>query len=187
MFANILSRYWWMTLLRGLFWLVFGIVVITIPGMSLLSLALFLGITIFADGILNVVNAFGGRKEHENWWVLLLAGLAGIGIGALMFLRPDVTALALVFYIAIWAIAAGLLQIVGAVRLRKEIQGEFWLGLAGLASVALGGLLLANPAAGALAMLSVIGAFAIVIGVVLILLAFKVRAFAKQIAAAVRT
>jgi uncharacterized membrane protein HdeD (DUF308 family) len=104
-----------------------------------------------------------------------------------MLLRPDVTALALVFYIAIWAIAAGVLQIVGAIRLRKEIQGEFWLGLAGLASVALGGLLLANPAAGALAMLSVIGAFAIVIGVVLILLAFKVRAFAKQVAAAVRT
>jgi uncharacterized membrane protein HdeD (DUF308 family) len=133
-----------------------------------------------------VVNAFSGRKEHENWWVLLLAGLAGIGIGALMLLRPDVTALALVFYIAIWAVAVGVLQIVAAVRLRKEIEGELWLGLAGVACVAFGGLLVANPAAGALAVLWLIAAFAIAIGVMLILLAFKVRGAAKRVAAAVR-
>jgi uncharacterized membrane protein HdeD (DUF308 family) len=187
MFANILSNFWWATLLRGLFWLCFGIFAWTKPGISLLSIALAVGITMFADGVLNVVSAIGGRKEHEHWVILLLAGLAGIGIGGLMLMRPDVTALALVFYIAVWAIVVGVLQIVAAIRLRKEIEGEFWLGLAGLAAIALGGLLLANPAAGALAMLSVIAVFAVIIGIVLILLAFKVRGTAKRVVAAVKS
>jgi uncharacterized membrane protein HdeD (DUF308 family) len=145
MLADILSRYWWMTLLRGLFWIVFGIVILATPGISLLTLTLALGIVMFLDGIINVVNAFSGRKEHDDWWVLLLVGLAGIGVGILTFYNPAVTALAVVFYVAIWAIATGLLEIVAAVRLRRQIQGEVWLALAGIASVVFGVLLVARP------------------------------------------
>jgi uncharacterized membrane protein HdeD (DUF308 family) len=184
MLADILSRYWWMTLLRGLFWIVFGIVILASPGISLLTLTLALGIVMFVDGIINVVNAFSGRKEHDDWWVLLLVGLAGIGVGVLTFYNPAVTALAVVFYVAIWAVATGLLEIVAAVRLRKQIQGEVWLALAGIASVVFGVLLVARPGAGALTLLWLIAVYAIAFGVMLLLLAFKVRSGVKRVAGA---
>ena len=187
MLSDILSRYWWMTLLRGVFWILFGIVLFARPGISLLSLTLALGVILFIDGVINVVNAVSGRKEHDDWWVLLLTGLAGIGIGLLTFYNPAATAIAVVLYVAIWAIATGLLEIVAAVRLRKQITGEFWLALAGIASVAFGVLLAARPGVGALTILWLIGAYAIVFGVILLLLAFKVRSGAKRIAHALGT
>ena len=114
---------------------------------------------------------------------MLLAGLAGIGVGVLTFFNPGVTALTLLVYIAIWAIATGLLEIVAAIRLRKEIEGEFWLVLAGLASVGFGMLLVARPEAGAV--LWLFAAYAIVLGAILIFLAFEARGFVKRVKAAV--
>lgn len=187
MFANILSRYWWMTLLRGVIWIAFGIMLFTQPGVSLATLMLLFGAFVLADGIGTVITAFGGRGEHENWWVLLLAGLAGIGIGLLTFYNPAITALTLQLLIAMWAVSTGLLQIVAAIRLRKEIQGEFWLVAAGLLSVAFGVLLVARPVAGALAVLWFIGGYAVVFGVALIALALRVRGFAKRAGAAIRS
>ena len=187
MLADILSRYWWMTLLRGLFWILFRIVLFARPGISLLSLTLALGVILFIDGVINVANALSGRKEHDDWWVLLLVGLAGIGIGLLTFYNPQATALAVVFYVAIWAIATGLLEIVAAIRLRRQIEGEVWLALAGIASVVFGVLLVARPGAGALTILWLIGFYAVAFGVVLLLLAFRVRRGVKRIAGALGT
>lgn len=180
MFAKVLSRYWWMILIRGVLSVLFGIMVFAWPGISLLSLVLLFGAFVLADGFANVVTAIGGRHEQEHWWVLLLAGLAGIGLGILAIFNPQVTALALLFYIAIWAIATGLLEIVAAIRLRKEIEGELWMGLGGLASVLFGLLLAARPGAGALAVLWLIAAYAVAFGVTLIILAFEARGFVKR-------
>jgi uncharacterized membrane protein HdeD (DUF308 family) len=187
MLADVLSRYWWMTLLRGLFWILFGIVILARPGISLLSLTLALGVVMFVDGLINVAHAFGARKDNDDWWVLLLVGLAGIGIGVLTFYNPAATALAVVFYVAIWAVATGLLEIVAAVRLRRQIQGEVWLALAGIASVVFGVLLIARPGAGALTLLWLIAVYAIAFGVILLLLAFRVRSGVKRIAGALGT
>lgn len=99
----------------------------------------------------------------------------------LTLFHPGVTALALLFYIAIWAVATGVLEIVAAIRLRKEIEGEWLLGLAGLASVAFGVLLVLQPAAGALAVLWLIAAYAIVFGALLVVLAFRARGFARRL------
>jgi uncharacterized membrane protein HdeD (DUF308 family) len=184
MLADILSRYWWMTLLRGLFWILFGIVLLTSPGISLVTLTLALGAVMFVDGIINILNAISGRKDHDDWWVLFLVGLAGVGIGVLTFRNPGATALAVVFYVAIWAIATGLLEILAAIRLRKQIAGEFWLALAGIASVLFGVLLVARPGAGALTLLWLIAFYAVAFGAVLVLLALKVRSGAKKIAGA---
>ena len=112
--------------------------------------------------------------------MLLLEGLLGIGVGALTVFNPGVTALVLLFYIAIWAIATGVLEIVIAIRLRKEIEGEWMLILAGLASVAFGVLMMAPPGSGALAVLWLIGSYAIVFGMLFVLLAFKVRGVAQE-------
>lgn len=180
MFAQILSRYWWMILLRGIVAVLFGVMVFAQPGITLVSLVFVFACFAIFDGLTNVVTALGGRREHDHWWVLLLAGIAGMLIGILTFVSPGITALALLFYIALWAIATGLMQIVAAVRLRKEIEGEFWLGLAGAASVLFGLLLITRPAAGALAVLWLIGSYAVAYGVILLVLAFKARAFVKH-------
>jgi uncharacterized membrane protein HdeD (DUF308 family) len=185
MFANILSRYWWMILLRGIVAILFGAMVFAQPGITLVSLVFVFACFAIFDGVTNIATALGGRKEHDHWWILLLAGIAGVLVGVLTFISPGITALALLFYIAIWAIATGLMQVVAAVRLRKEIEGEFWLGLAGAASMLFGLLLIARPGAGALAVLWLIGSYAIAWGVILLVLALKARAFVKHLRRAV--
>jgi len=184
-FAAILARAWKTILLRGVLSVVFGIVLFAWPGISLVSLVLLFGAYVLVDGVGNVAAAIGGRKEQENWWVLLIAGFAGVGMGVLTFLTPGVTALALLFYVAIWAIATGLLQVVAAIRLRKEIEGEFWMVLGGLASVVFGALLVARPGGGALAVLWIFGAYAVLFGATLIVLALKARGFVRRIEKAV--
>lgn len=176
--AAILRRSWWMLLLRGLFAIAFGVLTWVLPGASLAALVLLFGAYVMADGILGVWSAVAGRKEHEHWWVMLIAGLLGIAVGLLTFLAPGVTALVLLFYIAIWAIATGVLQIVVAIRLRKEIKGEWLLILGGLASVVFGVLLVAQPGAGALAVLWLIATYAVFFGVLLVMLSLKVRSVA---------
>ncbi|HUJ86552.1 MAG TPA: HdeD family acid-resistance protein [Burkholderiales bacterium] len=178
--ATILFRNWWVLLLRGLIAIAFGLLVWFQPGISLAALVLLFGAYVMADGILGVWTAIAGRAEHEHWWLLLLEGLLGIGVGILTFFAPGITALALLFYIAIWAVATGVLEIAAAIRLRKEIGGEWLLILSGLASVVFGVLLVVSPAAGALAVLWLIAAYAIVFGVLLVILAFKARSFITQ-------
>jgi len=182
--ASILTRSWWLLFLRGIAAIVFGVLTWVQPGISLAALVLLFGAYSMADGILGVWTAIAGRQDHEYWWVLLLGGLLGIGIGIVTFVAPGVTALAILFYIATWAIATGVLEIVAAIRLRKEIQGEWLLVLAGLASVVFGVLLIAQPGAGALAVLWLIASYAVVFGVLLVILAFKARGFAGAVAQA---
>ena len=180
--ASVLSRRWWMLLLRGLVAIAFGVVCWVQPGLSLASLVLLFGAYSLVDGVLNAWAAVEGRREHEHWWVLFLEGLLGIGIGVLTFIAPGITALALLFYIAIWAIATGVLEIVAAIRLRKEIENEWLLIIAGLASVVFGALLVWQPGAGALALLWLIASYAIFFGVLLVVLAFRVRGFVGKLA-----
>src|SRR3954469_4863054 len=110
--STILSRTWWALLLRGVIAIVFGVFAFTHPALSLTSLTLIFGIYVLADGIAGAISAITGRKDHEHWIVLLLWSLAGIGIGLVTLFSPEVTTFALLFYIAIWAITTGLLQIV---------------------------------------------------------------------------
>ncbi len=180
--ATILSRGWWRLLLRGMAAIVFGVLTWLRPGISLAALVLLFGAYALADGILSVWTAIAGRRDQEYWWVLLLGGLLGIGVGLLTFYVPGLTALGLLFYIAIWAIGRGVLEIVAAIRLRKEIKGEWLLILGGLASVLFGALLMARPGAGALALLWLIAAYAVLYGIVLEVLAFKARAFGRHLA-----
>jgi uncharacterized membrane protein HdeD (DUF308 family) len=181
--ATILSKNWWVLLLRGIAAIAFGVMAWLQPGISLAALVMLFGAYTLVDGVLGVWAAIVGRKEHEQWWVLLLWGLLSIGVGIMTFQAPEITALVLLLYIAAWAIATGVLQIVAAIRLRKEIEGEWLLVLSGLASVAFGVFIMARPAAGAISMLWLIGSYAIVFGVLLVLLGFRVRAFGAKLAA----
>ena len=179
MLANILSRYWWMTALRGAAWILFGLAVLTWPGLSLVVLTLMFGAFVLVDGISATATALGGRKEHEGWWVLLLVGLCGIAVGVMTFLTPGLTALALLLYIAAWAIVTGVLQTMTAIRLRKEIEGEWLLGLSGALSILLGVgvtvLFALYALASILSVAWMIGVYAIAAGLVLIVQAFRLR------------
>lgn len=180
--ASILSGNWWALLLRGLLAIAFGVFVWMQPGISLATMVLLFGAFALAEGVLGVVTAISGRKGNDDWWVLLLWGLVSIGIGVLTFAAPGITAFVLLFYIAVWAIAIGVLQIIAAVRLRKEIEGEWLLGLAGLAAVAFGVLLIVRPGEGVLSVLMVISVYAVLSGILLVILSLKVRNFSAKIA-----
>lgn len=180
--ASILSGNWWALLLRGLLAIAFGVFVWMQPGISLATMVLLFGAFALAEGVLGVFTAISGRKGNDDWWVLLLWGLVSIGIGVLTFAAPGITAFVLLFYIAVWAIAVGVLQIIAAVRLRKEIEGEWLLGLSGLAAVAFGVLLIVRPGEGVLSVLMVISVYAILSGILLVILSLKVRSFSAKIA-----
>jgi len=180
--SSMLSRGWAFLLLRGFAAIAFGILTWVRPSISLLALVFLFGVYALIDGILAAWTAISSREEQEYWWVLLLGGLIGIGVGLLTFANPNITALALLFYIAVWAIATGVLEIVVAIRVRKEVDGEWRLILAGVASVLFGAFLMARPGSGALTVLWVIGTYAILFGILLVMLAFKVRGVAKNLA-----
>ena len=178
--GSILSRNWWLMLLRGVVAIGFGILIFLKPQISLEVLVYLFGIYVLVEGILGVSVAIQARDELSSWGVLLIWGLLGIAVGILAFVRPGITALALLFYIALWAIATGVLEIVAAVRLREVIKDEWLLILAGLLSVAFGVALIARPEAGALAVLWLIGAYAILFGILIVIFAFKIRGFVKK-------
>jgi uncharacterized membrane protein HdeD (DUF308 family) len=180
-FANVLSRTWWALLLRGVVAVVFGVYAFSHPGISITTLTLVFGAYVLFDGLGGVVTAISGRGESEHWGVLLLWSLVSVTVGLVTLFAPSVTTLVLLFYIAIWAITTGVLQIVAAIRVRKEIEGEWRLIAGGLVSVAVGLVMLARPAVGALAFIWLIGAYAFVFGVLLVILAFKVRAVRNRI------
>jgi uncharacterized membrane protein HdeD (DUF308 family) len=153
----------------------FGILAITRPGITLAVLVLLFGIYAVVDGCLALFAAIGGWSHREDRWLLLLEGFIGIGAGILTLRAPGITAVALLFFIAAWALATGVLRIVAAIRLRKEITGEFWLALSGIASVVFAFLVMMNPAAGALAIAWLIGWYALFLGVMLVMLSIKLH------------
>lgn len=181
--AGMLSRHWWVLLGRGVVAILFGSAALARPRLSLAALVLLFGAFCLADGLMAAWTAVSSRRHQENTWLLLLGGVLGVGIGLITMFQPSVTALALLFYIAIWAIATGVVQLLTAIRLRQEIRNEWMLATSGLASLALGALLLARPGAGALAALWLIASYAILLGCLLVMLALEVRGAAKRIEA----
>lgn len=180
--SDIISDNWWLLLVRGLAAIAFGVLAWLVPGVTLATLILLFGAYALVDGIAGVYHAIVGRKTHEDWVVMLLWGLVGIGAGIVTFLVPGITALTLLFYIAAWAIAKGVLEIVLAIRLRKEIEGEWLMVLGGLLSVVFGVILMVWPGAGILTLVWLLGIYAIAFGIVLVYLAFKARSFGKKLA-----
>jgi uncharacterized membrane protein HdeD (DUF308 family) len=177
--VHALAKNWWMLLLRGVAAIIFGGLALAWPGMTLLTLILFYGAFALADGVLAIVAAITGGTLAPRWW-LAIVGLLGIAAGLLTFLMPGVTALVLLYLIAGWAIATGVFQIAGAIRLRKEIDNEWFLILCGVVSVLFGVAMFMAPGAGALALIWVIGIYAIIVGALLVGLSFRLKKHAHS-------
>ena len=170
-----LSREWWIVALRGVISIVFGIVAFLWPGITVFALVLLFGAYLFVDGVFALVQAVRFRHDRERWPMLLLEAILGIVVGLISLVYPAIAALSWLYTIAAWAVLTGILEIVLAIRLRKEIKGEFWVALTGIASIALGIALAFLPLAGLLAWVWLIGAYAIAFGVLLVGLAIRLR------------
>lgn len=170
---SIVSRTWWTLLCRGAFGVLFALIAWRRPGLSYRTLLLAFGAWILVDGVFGAVSEIAGRNENEHWIVMLLAALAGVTAGLVPPDRAAATSTALVFYIAVWALAKGSLEIVAAIRLRKQIDGEWRQVGAGLASITLGAILMAQP--GPQTFVQFVAGYAFVFGLLLTLLAWKVR------------
>jgi len=175
MLIETLKRHWWVPVIRGIAAIAFGIVAFVYPGLTIATLVLFFGAWVLIDGIFRIVGAIGHRASDSDWGWQLVIGLLGIVVGLLTFHAPQITALALVIYIAAWALMIGASEIAAAVRLRREIKGEWFLILMGLASIVFAVLLLWNPVAGAAAVIWLIAWYAVVLGVLAIFFGFRLR------------
>jgi uncharacterized membrane protein HdeD (DUF308 family) len=174
-----LLRSWWVPALRGIIAILFGAVTLYWPQLTLLVLvSLFAGYAIFS-GIVSVAGAIRNHTHDDHWWLFLIIGLVGIGAGAITIIHPAITAVVLVMLIGANALVTGVLDVVTAVRLRREIHGEWLLALSGMAAIVFGILTFLYPVAGALALVGMISVYAFVTGALLIAAAFRLRSISK--------
>jgi uncharacterized membrane protein HdeD (DUF308 family) len=173
--SNVLSRYWWILALRGAIAVIFGLLAFIWPEITLATLILFFSAYVLMDGAFSIIHAIGGWQDRDDRWFLLLEGLLGVGIGISTYHAPGIVATGILLYIAAWSLGMGILKIVSAIRLRKAIQGEWWLAGSGIASLLFAALLMWFPAVGALGLLWLIAGYAFIFGLVSMAVGFKVR------------
>jgi uncharacterized membrane protein HdeD (DUF308 family) len=171
-----LFQSWWILALRGVIAILFGVLALVLPGMTLLALVALFAAYALLGGAVSVAGAMHSRKHADDWWLPLLLGLVGIGAGVIALMHPGLTALILVLMMGANALVTGMLDIVAAIRLRKLIQNEWMLILSGIASVVFGVLVFLFPQAGALALIWLISFYALLTGALLLALAFRLRA-----------
>ena len=173
-----LSQNWWLLLLRGLFAILFGIAAFSWPGLTLALLVLMWGVYAGLDGLFAIIAAIKGGAPAPRWW-LALVGLLGLGAAAVCIVNPGIAIAVIIMIIGWTSIIRGIFEIVGAIGLRKEIEGEWWLILSGVFSILLGVIFVTRPGAGALAMIWLIAAMAIVAGIAMVLLSIRLRRHSK--------
>lgn len=173
--TTLIARNWWVLLLRGIAAIIFGIAAFAWPGLTISVLILIFGAFVLFDGVSGVIDAIRFRDERPNWGLWLLEGILGVVVGLAMLLMPGLTAIFMIGLIAAWSIIGGVLRIIAAIQLRREIEGEWFLILSGVLSVLFGIAILVLPTAGLLSIAWLIGFWAIAIGVLFILLAFRLR------------
>lgn len=177
---EVLARRWWALVLRGVAAVLFGVAALVWPGLALTALVYLFGAYAIVDGVFAIAAALSPAGRQVNRWLLGLEGVVSVIAGIIAFVWPGITALALLYIIAAWAIVTGVLEVIAAFRLRQEIQGEWLMGLGGVASVIFGLLLVIFPGSGALAVVWLIGVYAIVFGVVLVVLGLRLRSWHER-------
>jgi uncharacterized membrane protein HdeD (DUF308 family) len=172
-----MPRHWWVVALRGLAAIIFGVLAFIWPGPTLAVLVILYGAYAIVDGVLAL---YASVRSGDNRWTFGIEGVIGIAAGLVAFAWPGITALALLFVIAAWAILTGIMEVIAGVRLRRAIDNEWMLIIAGVLSVVFGILLIARPGAGALAIVWLIGTYAVIFGIALLVLSWRIRGLADD-------
>jgi uncharacterized membrane protein HdeD (DUF308 family) len=172
---NTLSRKWWLVVLRGVLATLFGLTAFIWPAITWVVLIMMFGIYALMDGLVAVGTGLSRAKDSPRWWAFLIEGLISIAAAVVALIWPQLTGLIMVLVIAGWAVLTGILEIIAAIRLRHEISNEWLLALGGLVSIALGVLLFLRPVVGGIAIIWTIAAYAVIFGVLLIALGFRLR------------
>ena len=184
--VHVLARNWRALLIRGIAAVIFGILAFAWPGATLFVICILFGAYAFVDGVFAIVAAVRAAQAHERWWPFVIEGIVGLAIAAVTFYDISITFLALYFTVAVWAFVTGIIEIAAGIQLRKSIANEFLLILAGLASIVFGIFMFWHPIAATIAIVWIIATYAIVFGIIMIALAFRLRGHSSGgIAAAV--
>jgi len=162
------AQYWWLILLRGIFTILFGIVILTWPGLTITTLIIFFGVYAIVSGVFLAITGLLGVKKYNDWWVTLLHGALSFVIGMIVLKWPGVTIHTFLIIAAIWAIVSGISEVIIAIAIRKEVKNEWLMALSGVLSFVLGMLLLAKPAAGIYVITILFGIYAILFGTIAI-------------------
>lgn len=178
---DLLTRRWWLITLRGVAVIIFGILAFAWPELTLLMLVLLFGAYVLIDGILSIVTGIASRGIRERWWVMILGGIASIIVGVLTFIWPNITALVLLYIIAAWALITGIFEIVFAIQIRRLISHEWLMILSGILSILFSLLLVFLPGPGALSLIWLIGAYALIFGIALVVFSLRLRSIGKKI------
>jgi len=176
--SRFVERNWWVLLIRGLVSVAFGVIAFLWPGATLTTLVLLIGAWFFVDGVFSVIGAIQHRSADRQWWLLLLEGLVGVLAGLGVVFLPGLSTLALLYVFGAWNIITGILEIAAAIRLRREIQGEIWMILGGLLSIVIGVFAFIAPVITALSLVLVLAVYAVLFGIMMIVLAFRARSWA---------
>ena len=171
----LLTRNWWLVVLRGVLAILFGLTAFFWPNLTWLVLVLMFGVYALVDGAFAMLSGLVSSKYSPRWWVFLLEGLVSVAAGVVALVRPGLAGFALILVIGAWAILTGILEIAAAIRLRREISNEWMLGFGGFVSLVFGFLVLFQPAAGGLVITLMIGAYALIFGILLVALGLRLR------------
>jgi uncharacterized membrane protein HdeD (DUF308 family) len=175
---NLLARNWWVFAIRGVLAVLFGVFAFVQPEITLTVLVAFLAAYLLVDGVTLLISLVRGDTEaRRSAWSVGIMGILGVAAGIAAFVWPDITALTLLFVLAFWAISMGVFQVLAAIRLRREIEGELWMAIGGLLSIAFAAFLLFDPEAGLLSLVWLVGIWAVAFGITNLVLAWRLRTF----------
>ena len=172
---RILASSWWMLVVRGVLLLLLAILAFVNPGGTAQAFVLYSSILLMIEGVMTAISAFLVQSRDENRWFVLLEGVLTAVIGFLLFRSSVAVVLGFAFLFGAWMIFSGVMKVALAIQLRKEIEGEFWLGLAGVAGIVFGVIIFAQPGIGVATLLAIIGIFALLAGILLIALGLRLR------------
>jgi uncharacterized membrane protein HdeD (DUF308 family) len=173
--------HWWALVIRGVAAILFGLLAVVWPSITITALVLLYGAYVLVDGAFALVAAVSRAKEHRRWGPLALEGIVSVAAGLIALVWPGITAVALLIVIGIWAIVTGVIKVRAAIEIRREVEGEWIIALAGATSILFGAMLLIVPRAGAIALVTLIAFFAMFFGVLLVMLGLRLRPLEQAI------
>lgn len=178
-----LAKKWWVLLVRGVLLIIIGILAFINPA----TFTIFVGVYMLIDGFALLISGLGDQPPGQSRWPLIIVGILSLVAGFFILSNPALAFVTLTYVIAAWAVIGGILTVISAIRLREEIDNEWWLVISGVLAVIFGVLVFTGGASGVviggLAIATVFGIFAILVGVLSIVLAFRVRDFGTKIGA----